>query len=100
MSYLHIICTHVTIGRRTPVTIVATDDTLYIAKENFAHWPLPRIQALPEREALLPPFFDVEQKNMIDVESIVSLTIATQYAVNFHTHSYFYVLHRSLIGIN
>ena len=65
-------CIYISAGRRTPVTIVATNDTIFLSKENFAHWPLPRIQPLPDREALLPPFLDVEQRGITDVESIVS----------------------------
>ena len=57
------------------MTLVVTNNSLYLAKENFAHWPLPRIQALPPREALLPPYLDVEQKEIVDVERIVSVIV-------------------------
>ena len=58
---------------RSPVTLVVTSDTLFLAKENFAHWPLPRIQDLLPKEALLPPYLDVEEKSITDVEKIVSI---------------------------
>ena len=54
------------------MTLVVTEDTLFLAKENFSHWPLPRMQDLVLKEALLPPFLDIEQRNIIDVEKIVS----------------------------
>ena len=55
----------------SPVTLVVTSNTLFLAKENFAHWPLPRMQKLPPLESLLPPFLDVEQRDITDVEKIV-----------------------------
>ena len=59
---------------RSPVTVIATKDSLFLAKENFAHWPLPRMQDLVPKEALLPPFLDVEQRSITDVEKIVSIS--------------------------
>ena len=57
---------------RSPVTLVVTEDTLFLSKENFSHWPLPRMQDLVPKEALLPPFLDIEQRDITDVEKIVS----------------------------
>ena len=59
----------------SPVTLVVTDDNLFLAKENFAHWPLPRIVVLPPKEALLPPYLDVEQKKISDIQRIVSYSV-------------------------
>ena len=56
----------------SPVTLVVTEDTLFLSKENFSHWPLPRMQDLVPKEALLPPFLDIEQRDITDVEKIVS----------------------------
>ncbi len=71
------------------MTLVVTNDSLFLAKENFAHWPLPRILALPPREALLPPYLDVEQKDIIDVERIVRNSLfMTSYNYTFNYRIY------------
>ena len=55
-----------------PVTLVVTDDSLLLGRENFQQWPLPRLQKLPPCESLKPPFSDVRQKEITDIEQIVS----------------------------
>jgi hypothetical protein len=57
---------------KVPVTVVVAGDVIYIAQENFHHWPLPRLQELPPKEALDPPFSSVERKDINDIEQIVS----------------------------
>lgn len=64
-------CNDVITGK-VPVTVVVAGDVIYLAQENFHHWPLPRLQELPPKEALDPPFSSVEQKDITDIEQIVS----------------------------
>ena len=54
------------------LTLVLTEQAIYLGKENFAQWPLPKVQELPKREELKPPFSNVRRKNINDVEQIVS----------------------------
>ena len=54
------------------MTVVVAGDVIYMAQENFHHWPLPRLQELPPKEALDPPFSSVERKDINDIEQIVS----------------------------
>lgn len=54
--------------------MVVAGDMMYIAQENFHHWPLPRLQELPPKEALDPPFSSVVCKEVTDIEQIVSIT--------------------------
>ena len=58
-----------------PVTVVLTESNIYLACENFHQWPLPRLQELPPRETLEPPFSDVHCKDISDIEQIVSCPI-------------------------
>lgn len=57
---------------KTPVTVVIANDFIYMGRENFHHWPLPRLQELPSKESLEPPFSAVECKDITDIEQIVS----------------------------
>ena len=57
---------------KVPVTVVIAGDVIYMAQENFHHWPLPRLQKLPPKDSLDPPFSNVEQKDITDIEQIVS----------------------------
>lgn len=57
------------------MTVVVADDIIYMGRENFHHWPLPRLQGLPPKESLEPPFSSVERKDITDVEQIVSFII-------------------------
>ena len=57
---------------KIPVTVVVADNTIYMGQENLHHWPLPRLQELPPKESLEPPFSSVEQKHVNDIEQIVS----------------------------
>ena len=59
---------------KVPVTVVVAGEEIYMAQENFHHWPLPRLQDLPPKESLDPPFSCVEQKDITDIEQIVSET--------------------------
>ena len=59
-------------GNRVPLTLVLTEQAIYLGKENFAQWPLPKVQELPKRDELKPPFSNVIRKNINDVEQIVS----------------------------
>ena len=59
---------------KVAVTVVVAGDVIYLAQENFHHWPLPRLQELPPREVLEPPFSYVEEKEVTDIEQIVSVT--------------------------
>ena len=70
-SYIH---THVHTGQ-IPVTVVLTESNIYLACENFHQWPLPRLQELPPRETLKPPFSDVHCKDISDIEQIVRCPI-------------------------
>lgn len=54
-----------------PVTVVLTESNVFLASENFQQWPLPRLQELPPREVLRPPFSDVHCKEITDIEQIV-----------------------------
>ena len=58
---------------KIPVTLVVADDVIYLGRENFHHWPLPRLQELPPKETLEPPFSAVEQKDITDIEQIVRI---------------------------
>lgn len=57
---------------KIPVTVVVAENTIYMGQENLHHWPLPRLQELPTKESLEPPFSSVEQKDVTDIEQIVS----------------------------
>ena len=57
---------------KVPVTVVVDDDVIYMGRENLHQWPLPRLQELPPKEALKPPFSSVEWKDVTDIEQIVS----------------------------
>ena len=59
---------------KVAVTVVVAGDVIYLAQENFHHWPLPRLQELPPREVLEPPFSYVEEKEVTDIEQIVSVS--------------------------
>lgn len=61
-----------------PRTVVLTKDSIYIAKENFRHWPLSRIQTLPDRDSLKPPFSCVQHRSITDIEQIVSHSVTWQ----------------------
>ena len=63
--------THTHTGQ-IPVTVVLTESNIYLARENFHQWPFPRLQELPPRETLKPPFCDVHCKDITDIEQIVS----------------------------
>ena len=63
--------THTHTGQ-IPVTVVLTESNIYLARENFHQWPFPRLQELPPRETLKPPFCDVHCKDVTDIEQIVS----------------------------
>jgi len=56
-----------------PVSLILTKTTIFLAHESFTHWPLPRLQALPPKEALTPPYSDVQQHSIDDIEQIVRL---------------------------
>ena len=73
-------CNDVITGK-VPVTVVVAGDVIYLAQENFHHWPLPRLQELPPKEALDPPFSSVEQKDITDIEQIVSYNSKEQTSV-------------------
>ena len=55
------------------LTLVLTEQAIYLGKENFTQWPLPKVQELPRRDLLKPPFSDVCRKNINDVEQIVRM---------------------------
>ena len=59
------------LGNRVSLTLVLTEQAIYLGKENFAQWPLPKVQELPKRDDLKPPFSNVKRKNINDVEQIV-----------------------------
>ena len=61
-----------------PVTVVVSEDTVFLGWENFQQWPLPRLQTLPSRETLKPPFSEVEQRDITDIEQLVSGHCANQ----------------------
>jgi hypothetical protein len=56
---------------KVPVTLVVAGDTVYMGRENFHHWPLPRLQELPPQDSLHPPFSSVERKDVTDIEQII-----------------------------
>ena len=60
----------------TSVTLVVTKTTIFLAKENFTHWPLPRILELPPRDSLKPPYSDVQQRSITDVEQLVRVCLS------------------------
>ena len=62
-------------GNRVQLTLVLTEQAIYLGKENFAQWPLPKVQELPKRDDLKPPFSNVIRKNINDVEQIVSFFV-------------------------
>lgn len=53
-----------------PVTLVVSEDSVFLGWENFQQWPLPRLQTLPSRETLKPPFSEVEQRDITDIEQL------------------------------
>lgn len=63
--------------KTTQMTLVLTEQAIYIGKENFAQWPLPKVQELPRRDELKPPFSHVHRKEINDVEQIVSINIGS-----------------------
>ena len=71
---------YVSLENRVSLTLVLTEQAIYLGKENFAQWPLPKVQELPKRDDLKPPFNHVIRKNINDVEQIVSV-------LEFHIHS-------------
>ena len=65
-------CMHCVTETEVKMTLVLTEQAIYLGKENFAQWPLPKVQELPKREELKPPFNKVRRKSINDVEQIVS----------------------------
>lgn len=74
MTVVGCFITHTHTGQ-IPVTVVLTESNIYLACENFHQWPLPRLQELPPRETLEPPFSDLHCKDISDIEQIVSCPI-------------------------
>ena len=72
---------------KVPVTVVVADDVIYMGQENFHHWPLPRLQELPPKQSLEPPFSSVECKDVTDIEEIVSHTCMVLYEFCLYVHS-------------
>ena len=54
------------------MTLVLTEQCIYLGKENFAQWPLPKVQELPKKSELKPPFSNVHRKYINDIQQIVS----------------------------
>jgi hypothetical protein len=50
--------------------VVVANDVIYMGRENFHQWPLPRLQELPPKESLEAPFSSVERKDITDIEQI------------------------------
>lgn len=71
-------------GNRVPLTLVLTEQAIYLGKENFAQWPLPKVQELPKRDDLKPPFSNVIRKNINDVEQIVSFFTTELLCADFY----------------
>lgn len=61
-----------------PVTLVITSESVYLGRENFSQWPLPHIHELPPQDSLRPPFTDVQEHQINDVEKIVSCKLCRQ----------------------
>ena len=69
--YILFMQVYLSLGNRVSLTLVLTEQAIYLGKENFAQWPLPKVQELPKRDDLKPPFSNVKRKDINDVEQIV-----------------------------